>query len=60
MVSDRHRGASMDPVIASAVIRADASNGPMIDGIPPGSIHAAWHPAWGFADDSVTVLAGHS
>jgi hypothetical protein len=37
-----------------------AANGTFtIDGIPPGKYRVrAWHPALGFTDDSVTVLAG--
>lgn len=37
-----------------------AANGAFsIDGVPPGKYHVrAWHPALGFADDSVTVIAG--
>ena len=39
-----------------------AANGTFsIDGVPPGKYHVrAWHPALGFADDSVTVTAGQS
>jgi hypothetical protein len=39
-----------------------AANGTFsIDGIPPGQYHLrAWHPALGFVDDSVNVIAGQS
>ena len=39
-----------------------AGNGTFnIDGIPAGKYHVrAWHPALGFVDDSVTVVAGQS
>jgi len=36
-----------------------ASGAFTIDSVPPGKYHVrAWHPALGFADDSVTVVAG--
>ncbi len=61
VVSDRHPWAhAWIAVLDHPYYAQTAANGTFtIDGIPPGKyLVRAWHPAVGFADDSVTVLAG--
>jgi hypothetical protein len=61
VVSDRHPWAhAWIAVLDHPYYAQTAANGTFtIDGIPPGKyLLRAWHPAIGFADDSVTVLAG--
>ena len=61
VVSDRHPWAhAWIAVLDHPYYAQTAANGTFtIDGIPPGRyLLRAWHPAIGFADDSVTVLAG--
>ena len=61
VVSDRHPWAhAWIAVLDHPYYAQTPANGTFtIDGIPPGKyLVRAWHPALGFADDSVTVLAG--
>jgi hypothetical protein len=61
VVSDRHPWTrAWIAVFDHPYYARTAANGTFtIDGIPPGKYRVrAWHPALGFADDSVTVLAG--
>jgi hypothetical protein len=61
VVSDRHPWAhAWIAVLDHPYFAQTATNGTFtIDAIPPGRyLVRAWHPAVGFADDSVTVLAG--
>ncbi len=61
VVSDRHPWAhAWIAVLDHPYYAQTAANGIFtIDGIPPGRyLLRAWHPAVGFADDSVTVVAG--
>jgi len=61
VVSDRHPWAhAWIAVLDHPYYAQTAANGTFtIEGIPPGRyLLRAWHPAVGFADDSVTVLAG--
>jgi hypothetical protein len=61
VVSDRHPWAhAWIAVLDHPYYTQTAPNGTFtIDGIPPGKyLVRAWHPAVGFADDSVTVLVG--
>jgi len=61
VVSDRHPWAhAWIAVLDHPYYAQTAGNGTFtIDGIPSGKyLVRAWHPAVGFADDSVTVLAG--
>ncbi len=61
VVSDRHPWThAWIAVLDHPYYTQTAANGTFtIDGIPPGRyILRAWHPAVGFADDSVTVLPG--
>lgn len=61
VVSDRHPWShAWIAVLDHPYYAQTAANGTFsIDGIPPGRyLFRAWHPALGFADDSVTVVAG--
>ena len=61
VVSDRHPWThAWIAVLDHPYYAQTAANGTFsIDGIPPGRYRLrAWHPALGFSDDSVTVLAG--
>src|SRR6266550_8333183 len=61
VVSDRHPWShAWIAVLDHPYYAQTAANGTFsIDGIPPGRyVFRAWHPALGFADDSVTVIAG--
>jgi len=61
VVSDRHPWAhAWIAVLDHPYYAQTAANGTFtIEGIPPGRyLLRAWHPAVGFADDSVTVVAG--
>ena len=61
VVSDRHPWAhAWIAVLDHPYYAQTAANGTFtIEGIPPGRyLVRAWHPAVGFADDSVTVVAG--
>jgi hypothetical protein len=61
VVSDRHPWShAWIAVLDHPYYAQTAVNGTFsIEGIPPGRyLFRAWHPALGFADDSVTVLAG--
>jgi hypothetical protein len=61
VVSDRHPWThAWIAVLDHPYFVETAANGTFaIDGIPPGRYHIrAWHPAVGFSDDSVSVLAG--
>src|SRR2546423_14826096 len=61
VVSDRHPWShAWIAVLDHPYYAQTAANGTFsIDGIPPGRyVLRAWHPALGFADDSVTVMAG--
>jgi polysaccharide lyase family 4-like protein len=61
VVSDRHPWThAWIAVLDHPYYAQTAANGTFsIDGIPPGRYRfRAWHPALGFTDDSVTVLAG--
>ena len=61
VVSDRHPWShAWIAVLDHPYYAQTAANGTFsVDGIPPGRyLFRAWHPALGFADDSVTVVAG--
>jgi len=61
VVSDRHPWShAWIAVLDHPYYAQTAANGTFsIEGIPPGRyLFRAWHPALGFADDSVTVVAG--
>jgi len=61
VVSDKHPWTrAWIAVLDHPYYAQTAANGTFtIDGIPPGKYRVrAWHPALGFTDDSVTVLAG--
>jgi hypothetical protein len=61
VVSDRHSWThAWLAVLDHPYYATTAANGSFtIDGIPPGRYRVrAWHPAVGFSDDSVSVLAG--
>lgn len=61
VVSDKHPWTrAWVAVLDHPYYTQTAGNGTFtIDGIPPGRYRVrAWHPALGFSDDSVTVLAG--
>jgi len=61
VVSDRHPWShAWIAVLDHPYYAQTAANGTFsIDGIPPGRyVFRAWHPALGFTDDSVTVVAG--
>jgi hypothetical protein len=61
VISDRHPWShAWIAVLDHPYFAQTAANGTFsIEGIPPGRyVFRSWHPALGFADDSVTVVAG--